>query len=99
MVTPTTVTHLQRERLSSVPEGGVCEHLLDEHVFKGALLRERKRADRSNQPLALLLVTCDGAASQPHAGAAIVAAVMAARCETHIVGWFEERRTIGLIAP
>ena len=35
-------------------------HVLNELLFQGALLRERRTADRTNQPFGLLLVRCDG---------------------------------------
>jgi lipopolysaccharide/colanic/teichoic acid biosynthesis glycosyltransferase len=76
------------------------QHLLDEKIFKDALIRERKRADRSSQPLGLMLVTLDGQTSiSSHAGRAVVAGLLAAKRETHIAGWFADGRTIGLIVP
>src|SRR5262252_8797362 len=88
----------RRERLSPASDCAVGQHLLDEHIFKGALVRERKRADRSNEPLMLLLVTLDSADSRA-ASQSLAAAVLAAKADTHIAGWFEGRKTIGLIAP
>jgi lipopolysaccharide/colanic/teichoic acid biosynthesis glycosyltransferase len=96
----TTLAPLQPRvgRISSLqtPDRGVCEHLLEERIFKGALIRERKRADRSNQPLGLLLVTLGDAASTDSAPA-VVAALMAAKRDTDIAGWFDDGRTIGLL--
>ena len=96
----TTLAPLQPRvgRISALQslERGVCEHLLEERIFKGALIRERKRADRSNQPLGLLLVTLGDTASTDSAPA-VVAALMAAKRDTDIAGWFDGGRTIGLL--
>jgi lipopolysaccharide/colanic/teichoic acid biosynthesis glycosyltransferase len=73
--------------------------MVGEELFQEALRRERKRADRSHQPLVLLLMTTDG---QPDAGssgiwAAAMAAVAAAKRETDILGWFASQAAIGVI--
>jgi lipopolysaccharide/colanic/teichoic acid biosynthesis glycosyltransferase len=101
---PTNTTPLQHrlERPSRPPQldRSARQHLLDEKIFRGALIRERKRADRSNQPLGLLLVTLDERTSpSSDAGRAVVAGLMAVKRDTHIAGWFEGRRTVGLIVP
>jgi lipopolysaccharide/colanic/teichoic acid biosynthesis glycosyltransferase len=78
----------------------VRQHLLEDRIFRGALVRERKRADRSNRPLALLLVTLDERTlSSSEEARAVVAGVIAAKHETHMAGWFDGRRTLGLIVP
>src|ERR1700722_8091139 len=47
-------------RTRSIPSfPGPRPHVLNEELFKGVLLRERKRVDRSAEPLALLLLTVD----------------------------------------
>jgi lipopolysaccharide/colanic/teichoic acid biosynthesis glycosyltransferase len=74
-------------------------HVLNEELFRGLLIRERRRADRSNQPLALILVRLEGQASRmgPHKRAAIVASLSAAKRDTDVVGWFEQETTIGCL--
>jgi exopolysaccharide biosynthesis polyprenyl glycosylphosphotransferase len=75
--------------------------LIDERLFRGALVRERKRADRSNQPLALVLLTPDLAA-EPRPSRVwwgIAEAVCSAKRETDVVGWFDNRDAIGLLMP
>ena len=75
-------------------------HVLDEQVFRSVLVRERKRADRSNRPLIVLLARLDGRrASSPDGARAVVAALMAVTDPSHVAGWFEGGRIIGLIAP
>ena len=96
----TTIAPLQsRVGRMSPPQAvdrSASEHLLEERIFKGALVRERRRADRSNQPLGLLLVTIGDRASSDSTRA-VVAALMAAKRDTDIAGWFDGCRTIGLL--
>jgi len=75
--------------------------LISEALFRGVLVRERKRADRSNQPLVLVLLALKDA---PHAESAeiwqsLVDALAAARRETDVMGWFEQGAAVGLILP
>jgi lipopolysaccharide/colanic/teichoic acid biosynthesis glycosyltransferase len=72
--------------------------IVNERLFKDVLLKERRRADRSHLPLALLLVTLDD-----HQGhdetmwrAAIDAAGRATR-ETDILGWLRTGAMLGII--
>jgi lipopolysaccharide/colanic/teichoic acid biosynthesis glycosyltransferase len=97
LTTASTVLSFPAERSTPAPECSECQHLLREGIFKGALIRERKRADRSNQSLALLLVTLDEAdvpgSLRFHAA---VDALMAVKRDTDLAGWFDHQ-TIGLI--
>jgi lipopolysaccharide/colanic/teichoic acid biosynthesis glycosyltransferase len=76
-------------------------HVIDQRLFRGVLVRERKRADRSNQPLVLLLVRL----SEPLGGGcssiwrAVVGAMAAAKRDTDVLGWFERQAVIGLLVP
>src|SRR2546422_2682933 len=45
-----------RTRACDQAEGRGRRHALNEELFRTVLSRERKRADRSNQPLVLMLV-------------------------------------------
>jgi exopolysaccharide biosynthesis polyprenyl glycosylphosphotransferase len=70
-------------------------------MFKGVLARERKRADRSNQPLALMFVALT---NQPEGEPAsswqpVVDALNAAKRETDVLGWCAGNEAIGLILP
>lgn len=76
-------------------------HFIDEGLFRGVLVRERKRADRSNQSLFLVLVALNeplGPASSS-IWRAVVDALSVAKRETDVLGWFERRAVIGLILP
>jgi lipopolysaccharide/colanic/teichoic acid biosynthesis glycosyltransferase len=75
--------------------------LIGEDLFRGLLVRERNRADRSNQPLALVFV---GLQAPTEAGSApiwraVVDALAAAKRETDVLGWFKDHEAIGLIVP
>ena len=73
-------------------------YLIDEALFRGAFVRERKRADRSGRQLALLLVHMSDAAGQtPSIWRAIAASLCAAKRDTDVIGWFKRRSVMGLI--
>jgi lipopolysaccharide/colanic/teichoic acid biosynthesis glycosyltransferase len=75
-------------------------HVINEELFRGVLIRERKRADRSNQPFLMLLLSVDdrGGANPPVWPAAIEA-LKASRRDTDVIGWFSERAMLGVIRP
>jgi len=74
---------------------------LDERLFKQAVTRERKRADRSGLTMVLLLVGLPNrSGKQGMAHAAVVAnALSTVTSEFDILGWFEPSCVIGLIVP
>jgi lipopolysaccharide/colanic/teichoic acid biosynthesis glycosyltransferase len=74
-------------------------YLIDEALFRGAFVRERKRADRSGHHLALLLVHMSDVEGlqTPPIWRAIVASLCAAKRETDVIGWFKRRSVVGLI--
>jgi exopolysaccharide biosynthesis polyprenyl glycosylphosphotransferase len=69
------------------------DHVLHETLFRSALVRERRRSDRSGQPLAVVLVT--GAEGSD---ASYAAAIAAAKRGMDVVGWFNGQ-TLGVIMP
>jgi lipopolysaccharide/colanic/teichoic acid biosynthesis glycosyltransferase len=76
-------------------------HLVSQELFRGALIRERKRADRSNQPLGLMLIGLDDclAAEPASTWNHVVEALAAAKRQTDVVGWFEHQAAVGVILP
>jgi lipopolysaccharide/colanic/teichoic acid biosynthesis glycosyltransferase len=72
--------------------------VLAEDVFLDALKREFKRADRFEEPFALLLVAFGDERSEA-TRREVVEAVTTAMCDTDIVGWFEQNTVVGLIRP
>jgi lipopolysaccharide/colanic/teichoic acid biosynthesis glycosyltransferase len=77
------------------------EHLISEDLFADALHRERRRADRRNQAMGLLLVSApDGdMVDGSDTWKAIVGGLAAAKRDTDVIGWFERGSAIGVILP
>jgi lipopolysaccharide/colanic/teichoic acid biosynthesis glycosyltransferase len=103
------ITRAQREQTrgpaGDTEDGTVCprvvRHVLNEELFRGALTRERKRSDRSNEPFVLLLLGFNpglGADSSSIWDGAIDA-VAAATGDADVAGWVERRSLIGVIVP
>jgi lipopolysaccharide/colanic/teichoic acid biosynthesis glycosyltransferase len=74
--------------------------LLSEPLFRDTLVRERRRAERSDRPVALLLVTLE---RRDHRAAGawrdLVIAIAGTRRDTDVVGWFKKGQTLGIILP
>jgi exopolysaccharide biosynthesis polyprenyl glycosylphosphotransferase len=95
-------TRRRRSRTSTrVAQPAAAVHVIPEELFKDVLIRERRRSDRSDQPFVLLLVTADGleAENASLAWVEAVAAVMAVRRATDVVGWLKQRLELGVILP
>jgi lipopolysaccharide/colanic/teichoic acid biosynthesis glycosyltransferase len=72
-------------------------YVIGEQLFHDALIRERKRADRTHDALTLLLVKCGEGTLSDASWDVALDAVAAAKRETDILGWFEHRSTLGVI--
>ncbi len=73
-------------------------HVFDEALFRGVLLRERRRADRSRLPVALLLLEIDpSGASVSSTWSAAIEALRAATRQTDVLGWVEVNQVIGIL--
>jgi lipopolysaccharide/colanic/teichoic acid biosynthesis glycosyltransferase len=75
--------------------------IISEDLFKGVLAKERKRVDRLNRPLVLLIVTVrDGRREpSPSTWVPVIEALAAVTRDSDYLGWFEWRRAIGVILP
>jgi lipopolysaccharide/colanic/teichoic acid biosynthesis glycosyltransferase len=76
-------------------------HVIGQELFRDVLVRERKRADRSDQPLVLALVGLNGginSAPDP-VWSRVIDALEAAKRETDVLGWFEQDGALGVILP
>ncbi len=73
--------------------------MLNEELFRSALIRERKCADRSNRPFGLLLIALSGHENPASTTLwkTAIEAVSTAQRETDVVGWFERRAALGVI--
>ena len=71
-----------------------------EDLFRSVLVRERRRADRSNQPLALILISKpDSVDESALRWTSVVEALTKIKRDTDLLGWFEADATVGLILP
>lgn len=75
--------------------------ILDEEVFKQAITRERKRAERSGMAMVLLLLDLSNRSSKQGTAeeAVITNALSVVISEFDILGWVEPPSVIGLIVP
>lgn len=75
--------------------------MLDEAAFREAITRERRRADRSGRTMALLLVSVEEEVAEERTATLDVGATVLTDLKTDLdeLGWFEARRTIGLLVP
>ena len=91
----TTRPRGRRVEPTAPPRGSHC---ISELLFHDVLLRERKRADRSQQPLVLLIVTINDAQRDERAmWSSALDAVTSATRETDIVGWLRTDAVLGIV--
>jgi lipopolysaccharide/colanic/teichoic acid biosynthesis glycosyltransferase len=70
--------------------------LLNEDLFRDAILRERRRADRFEQPFVLILISLGRVAGQPR-WERLVELLSQTKFDADVLGWFDEGSTVGLI--
>ena len=70
-----------------------------EELFRGALIREQRRADRSKQQLLLVSISLPQTANGQHGWAPVIDALRAITRETDITGWLDAGRTLSVILP
>jgi len=79
---------------------GQATPVIGERLFRDALVRERRRADRSGQAFLLALVELqDSPSRQAVVMPAVMAALKAARRETDVLGWLRRDSVIGVLMP
>ena len=72
--------------------------LLSEELFDDALVRERKRADRFEEPFILFLLTIQGPRG-PESWKLLIEALFQSASDTDVIGWFRQDTAIGLVRP
>ena len=72
--------------------------MLSEELFDDVLVRERRRADRFEEPFVLFLVTFQGPRSQD-GWTSLADALSHAIHDTDVIGWFREGSILGLVRP
>jgi lipopolysaccharide/colanic/teichoic acid biosynthesis glycosyltransferase len=82
-------------------QGHVGPRVITEDIFRGILARERKRSDRSHRAFGLLLVgATDGrGADSASVWETALHALVAAKRDIDIAGWFEWPCSVGVIVP
>jgi lipopolysaccharide/colanic/teichoic acid biosynthesis glycosyltransferase len=74
---------------------------MPDDVFKGVLIRERRRADRFNRPFLLLVVPVNGQRflERSVVWSQTIEALAAAKRESDVLGWIEPQSVLGIIMP
>ena len=72
---------------------------MSEGIFKGMLLRESKRMERSDRSFALLLVSLDAVVGEDPLviWGSVVEALNAAKRDTDVLGWFQRGVVLGVV--
>jgi lipopolysaccharide/colanic/teichoic acid biosynthesis glycosyltransferase len=73
--------------------------VLSEELFRSALIRERKRADRFDQVFALMTVEASEPGPNPLLLEPIAGAMSAATRDTDLIGWLERGAILGVLLP
>ena len=75
--------------------------LIGHELFRSVLVRERRRADRSDRSLILVLVGLAGGLDRAPARIwrAVSKALDACKRDTDVMGWFEQDQAVGIILP
>jgi lipopolysaccharide/colanic/teichoic acid biosynthesis glycosyltransferase len=84
--------NLFSSRRAAVPQ------LLSEELFDDALVRERKRADRFEEPFILFLLTIQGPRGR-ESWKLLIEALSQSAQDTDVIGWFRQDNVIGLVRP
>jgi lipopolysaccharide/colanic/teichoic acid biosynthesis glycosyltransferase len=72
--------------------------LLSEPLFRDAVIREWRRAERSDRPAVLFLITLERRLeNSDDAWRRLTAAISIARRDTDVVGWFKTQHSLGVI--
>ena len=72
-------------------------HLISQELFRDALARERRRADRFEEAFVLVLISLNSRAGGQSRWGSIVEALSQTELDADVVGWFEQDSILGLI--
>src|SRR5207247_343710 len=72
-------------------------HLISQELFRDALVRERKRADRFEEAFVLVLISFNGRAARQLRWGYAVEALLQTKLDGDVIGWFEQGSVLGLI--
>jgi lipopolysaccharide/colanic/teichoic acid biosynthesis glycosyltransferase len=74
----------------------VWSDVLSEELFRDALARERKRADRFEEPFVLVLVSLNGRAEGPSRWRPLLKG-LSPKLDADVIGWFEQGSVLGFV--
>src|SRR5260370_23824852 len=86
-----------QSRLSTTTEGSSGLGMLPQGFFIRTLSVERKRMERSGRHFVLMLLDLGGLRASEHVTTTLIPAVMRSSRTTDILGWYAERKAIGVI--
>ena len=72
-------------------------HLISQELFRDALVRERKRADRFEEAFVLVLISLNSRAARQLRWGYPVEALLQTKLDGDVIGWFEQGSVLGLI--
>ena len=90
-----TVTTLRETALAPSVE----RYVLGERLFKDALVRERRRADRLSMPFAVIVLDRTHLPADDAAWDAVCTAISVACRDVDVAGWLEQDLVLGVIVP
>ena len=89
----------QPERVAATVATDRKACVLGQRLFKDALVRERKRADRMNVPFAVVVFDQSHHQATSESWVTIVRAAGIARRDVDVIGWLEEGTVLGMLVP
>jgi lipopolysaccharide/colanic/teichoic acid biosynthesis glycosyltransferase len=97
LASATAVSGQDVKKLNRVRLASRTRRPMDEQLFRNVLIREWRRAERFEQPFALVLV--EGLAEGSMAWSTVLDIVSGQTHETDVLGWFTTDRVLGLLRP
>ncbi len=106
---PATTTALEDDRRPSRGNGGLATiateskrqaEILDEASFRSMIAHERKRTERSRNPVLLMLLDTGTALTLEKNGKLlndVLSVLLASTRETDVIGWYKDNSTIGVM--
>src|SRR5262245_59328526 len=74
--------------------------VLDESLFRDVLLREKRRADRFEQPFVLALISLKGdRSSDTLTWSMVIEALTSVKRDTDVLGWYGRESALAMILP
>lgn len=99
---PLRQPEFSNKTIDGKPEGEALSLVLNQESFCGAVTRERKRTERSGLAIMLVLVSVGESihnADPLETWQSLADALAAVRSEIDMLGWFEQGKVMGLLAP